>query len=75
MGEGLRAEAQTGSFWRFFFDPVCGLVPLLFEWLPEGWEHVRRCSEGVLLDMVGSEGKVARGWKVVRRGSCSGFEG
>ena len=27
----------------------------------EGWEHVRRCSDGLLVDMVGLEGKVARG--------------
>ena len=29
--------------------------------LSEGWEQVRRCSDGLLVDMVGLEGNVARG--------------
>ena len=52
---------ERGFARGLFSAPVQGLLSDLFDWLPEGWEHVRRCSDGLLADMVGFEGKVARG--------------
>ena len=54
---GVGASVQTDSF----ETQVQGLLSDLLDWLPEGWEHVRRCSDGFLMDVVGPEGKVARG--------------
>ena len=45
-----------GLFW-----PCVGAYPSPVWMLPEGWEQVRRCSDRLLVDMVGLEGNVARG--------------
>ena len=48
---GVGASVQTDSF----ETQVQGLLSDLVDWLPEWWEHVRRCSDGFLLDVVRSE--------------------